>query len=196
MPARRFAIRITIVTVIIVVAVAVTVGYASYTKPRISTVTSFSTYVQTVTSNETYRITTTRTTTLNLTNTVTVIRINQTGFPFDYPLYLSSSGFCTILGPNGTYDVPCFDGDFKQAYVFECASAAASSSGCTQQITSSLNSKARYNITVWYPYSAHSGEPGWANCMFYAAGEGSAYAYCISVSQTEFLVSQPGPPPP
>jgi len=118
--------------------------------------------------------------------------------PFNHTLYLTSSGACSVFGPNNTaYAIPCSSGDFNQAYVFNCASAAASSSGCTTQIVSSLVPSNRYNITVWYPYVNQSNEPSWAICMYNAKGaSGSQYAYCIPVGSTAFILSTEGPPPP
>lgn len=121
--------------------------------------------------------------------------------PFNYPMYLSSSGASSTWFFNGTtYSLPGFYSDINEAYVFNinnCASPASSSSGCIEQIVSTLNPQNRYNMTVWYPYvNQNSSEPSWANCMYYVKGtSGTSYAYCISLNSTAFIVSEPGPPP-
>lgn len=120
--------------------------------------------------------------------------------PFNYPMYLSSSGASSTWFFNGTtYSLPGFSSDINEAYVFNinnCAIPASSSSGCTEQIVSTVNPQNRYNMTVWYPYvNQNSSEPSWTNCMYYVKGAaGTPYAYCISLNSTAFLMSEPGAP--
>jgi hypothetical protein len=191
---------ILVVSMIIVIAA---VGYSSFllglsTHP----LTTTSTQTQTMTSQETYTLTNTQTLIRNVTTTntttLTVTRYNATSFPFDYPLYLSSS--CAASGPlpNGTVvSEPCSSNDLSSAYVFNCLAAAASPSGCTQNVTSSLIPSSSYSITIWYPYaSPPSSNRTWANCMDVLDGKYyPSYDYCITVSPEGFILSQPGGPP-
>lgn len=119
---------------------------------------------------------------------------NLSTSPFNSSVYLSSDvGSCR--GPSGY--TPCFGGDLSQAEVFNCASAAASSSGCTQRVVSSSNPQNSYQITIRYPYVGHSNESLWANCIYTDSGDPGQYyyAYCISISSTAFIVTEPAPPP-
>jgi hypothetical protein len=126
-------------------------------------------------------------------------RLSVTTSPFCSSLYLSNASACTE--PSG-YS-PCFDGPVSDAYVFNCAIAAASPSGCTQHVVSSLIPSNSYAISISFPYiNQTSSEPSWANCMFDVNGKyndgggvGVSYAYCISVSSTAFILSEEAPPP-
>ena len=106
---------------------------------------------------------------------------------------LSAVGACR--GPAGY--TPCFGGSIAQAEIFNCASAAASPSGCTQLVVNPSNSSISYQITIWYPYLAQSNEPSWANCKFESNGDpGQPYfAHCISTNSTAFIVTEPSLPP-
>ena len=93
-------------------------------------------------------------------------------------------GACT---ENGN-PVPCITSEFSQAFIFNCAAQAASASGCTTQVPSSLGGS--YTITVWYPYTDHPGEPAGDNCKFSVPGDtGSPFAYCFMVNATAFALS-------
>lgn len=119
--------------------------------------------------------------------------ISFSSVPFRSSVYLSSEvGPCT--GPSG--HIPCFADNFSQAEVFNCVNAAELPSGCTQRVSSS-NSQDNFQITIWYPYVGHSNEPSWANCIYTDSGDpGQFYgAYCVSISSTAFIVTEPAPPP-
>ena len=92
---------------------------------------------------------------------------------------------------------PCFGGNFSQALVFNCARAAASSSGCSEQVGSTYEIVvgSGYHLTIWYPYWNSTYE--WVNCMYeYGGNPGQPqYAYCISTNSTAFIISEPAPPP-
>ena len=93
-------------------------------------------------------------------------------------------GACT---ENGN-PVPCITGEFSQAFNFDCAVQAATVSGCTTQVPSSLG--ANYTITVWYPLIGHPMEPAGDNCKFSVPGYTlSPYQYCFMVNATAFAMS-------
>ncbi len=120
--------------------------------------------------------------------------INLSRIPFNSSVYLSSDvGSCR--GPAGY--APCFGGDLSQAEVFNCVGAAASASGCTQRVVSSSNPQNSFQITIWYPSVGHSNESSWANCVYTDSGDPGRYygAYCVLVSSTGFIVTEPAPPP-
>jgi hypothetical protein len=120
--------------------------------------------------------------------------ITLSNMPFNSSVYMSSDvGSCR--GPAGY--APCFGGDFSQAELFNCASAASLPSGCTQRVVSSSNPQNSYQITIWYPYVGHSNESLWANCIYADSGDPGQYygAYCVSISSTAFIVTEPAPPP-
>jgi len=119
---------------------------------------------------------------------------NVSNLPFNSSVFLSSDvGSCS--GPSGF--TPCFGGNFSQAEVFNCTSAAASASGCTQLVINPSEPQNSYQITIWYPYFGHSNEPSWANCIYTDSGDPGQYygAYCVSVNSTAFIVTEPAPPP-
>jgi hypothetical protein len=93
-------------------------------------------------------------------------------------------GACT---ENGN-PVPCITSEFSQAFIFNCVAQAASASGCTTQVPSSLGGS--YTITVWCPYTDQPGEPAGDNCKFSVPGDtGSPFAYCFMVNATAFALS-------
>jgi hypothetical protein len=93
--------------------------------------------------------------------------------------FLSSTGECAENG----FPVPCITYEFSQAFIFNCASEATTTSGCTTQVTS-------YTIIVWYPYVNQTNEPASANCMFSVKGyTSSPYGHCFSVNSTAFALS-------
>ncbi len=125
---------------------------------------------------------------------ITETSTNLSSIPFNSSVYLSSDvGSCR--GPAGY--APCFGGNLSHAEVFNCVAAAASASGCTQRVVSSSNPQNSFQITIWYPYVGHSNESSWANCMYTDSGDPGQYygAYCVSVSSTAFIVTEPAPPP-
>ncbi len=105
--------------------------------------------------------------------------------------FLASVGACAEnLNP-----APCETSDFSQAFIFNCAAEAATSTGCTTQVPSGLGDVGSpltsYTITVWYPYADQPSEPGHANCMFSVKGDDieSPYGYCFLVNSTSFAMS-------
>jgi len=93
-------------------------------------------------------------------------------------------GACTEDGS----PVPCTTSAFSQAFIFDCAAQAASASGCTTQVPSSLG--ASYTITVWYPYTGQPGEPAGDNCKYSVPGDTAPpYAHCFMVNATAFALS-------
>jgi hypothetical protein len=120
--------------------------------------------------------------------------IDLSSIPFNSSVYLSSDvGSCR--GPAGY--APCFGGNFSQAEVFNCMNAASLPSGCTQRVVSSSNPQNSYQITIWYPYVGHNNESSSANCIYTDSGDPVQYygAYCVSISSTTFIVTEPAPPP-
>jgi len=128
---------------------------------------------------------------VTITETMTT---NLIGIPFNSSVYLSSDvGSCK--GPAGY--VPCFGGNFSQAEVFNCMNTASLPAGCTTSVVSSSNPQNYFQITFWYPYVGHSNETSWANCIYKDSGDPGNYygAYCIPISATAFIVTEPAPPP-
>jgi hypothetical protein len=104
--------------------------------------------------------------------------------------FLAASGACT---ENGS-PVPCVTSEFSGAFIFDCAAEAATSAGCTTQVSSGVGDAGspltHYTITVRYPYVGQAGEPAGDNCMFNVPGDTSPpYAYCFMVNGTAFAMS-------
>ncbi|HKW03948.1 MAG TPA: hypothetical protein VJN71_01495 [Nitrososphaerales archaeon] len=103
--------------------------------------------------------------------------------------FLSSYGACD---KNGNA-VPCTTEELTGAFIFNCASEAATSAGCAAQVASALAGSdlpSSYTITVWYPYSNQPAQPAGANCKYSVMGDTAPpYGYCYSVNSTAFVLS-------
>ncbi|MGI0090502.1 MAG: hypothetical protein ACREBS_02215 [Nitrososphaerales archaeon] len=94
-----------------------------------------------------------------------------------------SSGGCTV----NSIPTPCISHEFSSAIIFNCASQAATSSGCVDRLSSGMGN---YTITVWYPYVNHANEPAGANCWYNEEGNPSPpYGYCFLTNSTTFVYS-------
>ena len=84
----------------------------------------------------------------------------------------------------------CFGRNIDDAVVFDCASSAATSAGCEVTVKNPTNFLLDYNVTIWYPaFPPYSN----ANCEILPeyGYTSPAKAWCISVSQTSFIVAEP-----
>jgi hypothetical protein len=139
----------------------------------------------------------------NMTSTATVITTSVTTFttsqniappPWNDTEYLTSEYACHEQGIGG--GIPCFSANLSIAYVFNCAQEAKSQAGCRAEVSfHAADTRLNYNLTIWYPLVNHNGEPTWANCEYteIVGGYnifGYNYAYCISVSQTSFIIAE------
>lgn len=115
-------------------------------------------------------------------------------------LYLSFEPGCLADGA----PAPCF-GPLSEAVIFNCAIAAKSSSGCTQEVYINGSSSESYVVTVWYNATlgnstfGYSSGLSWINCRLSVhppSGPSIYYAYYIALNSTSFLVSTPIPAPP
>jgi hypothetical protein len=116
--------------------------------------------------------------------------------PFPRAEYLAPAwngqGGCSVDGMGA----PCFDQNIDDAVVFNCASAAETSSGCKTTVVSPLNTRYNYNMTIWYPYTNESLPD--VNCRLlpvtgYALPIGPPeymYTWCISTGQNSFIIAQ------
>lgn len=93
-----------------------------------------------------------------------------------------SQGGCTA----GGVPEPCTSTYFSDAVIFNCASEAATSSGCVKHLTSGVGN---YSITIWYPYVNQTGEPQISNCKWSEQGITFSYGYCFLINSTAFVYS-------
>lgn len=109
--------------------------------------------------------------------------------PYSVASYLGVGG-CTVCSNGVCTGAPCFGYSLDFAYVFSCASEAASSKGCTMTADSSLG----YQMTIWYP-SAETPYPN-TNCSYWpAVGYPSPlYGWCISTGPNSFIIAGEGVP--
>ena len=108
--------------------------------------------------------------------------------PFNNPRYL--------VAPDNSCLGPCFGGNLSIAVVFDCAAAAATSSGCHTTVKSPSVHQYAYNITIWYPRTNQS-TPIW-NCEYQP--DNGAYttplpAWCSARGSNTFVISEPPLPP-
>jgi len=166
----------------------------SLTTTIASSSTTTSTLFVTMTFLQTIVSTTTDTATETQTSTTTDTVVNT--IPWYGLAYLGSLPGCSVSYGSTSYPGACFSPK-SDPVLFNCAAAAASSQGCTQQITITGSSKLNFTITVWYPYTNYNGEQPWQNCKYVEplptppGPDGPYYAYCISVNSTAFLVALP-----
>jgi len=166
---KKEVLDVLVVALLVAVLVAASLGAAYFTGTR-----------QTVTM------------TVIQTNTSTITETAQVVFtpPWNDTEYLTSRYSCS-----GT---PCFSSNLSLAYAFACAQQADTQSGCRVEVT--IAPQVNYNLTIWYPASSRNSEPAWANCEYTVNVPfnvyGYTYAYCISVSQSSFIIAeQAGPYP-
>lgn len=114
--------------------------------------------------------------------------------PFPNAEYLapawSGSGGCSV-SVNGVFaGAPCFDHNIDDAFVFNCATAAATPSGCTASVVSPSNTAYNYELTIWYP--SYNSSLTDVNCKFLPGlGYSSPlYGWCISTGSSSFIISQ------
>ncbi len=108
-----------------------------------------------------------------------------------YLSYASPTGEGGCSGPTGY--VPCFVYTKNLAVVFNCASEAASPSGCTTKVVSPLKPEAAYQITIWYPIVGQPGETSSETCKWTTSGNSGQYSFystCISINSTSFIVTE------
>ena len=143
-------------------------------------------------------LTTTSTTTGTIT-AATTLTVTSAQLPANISLlYLTASGVC--WGPGG--NAPCWGND--DPYIFDCANAAATPQGCTQQVDTTLTPSAvsNYTIDIMYPFANQTTqeidqrEPSFVNCLWTLEGDypGQGYAHCISLTSTSFIMGQPAGP--
>jgi hypothetical protein len=114
----------------------------------------------------------------------------------------SACGYAGATPPLPGGDGPCWGGD---AYVFNCASEAATQQGCTEDVVYSgpgaegiggVKPVPNYVISIRYPFTNQT-EPSWGNCVWTVQGivPGQGYALCSAVNATAFIVGVPAAPP-
>ena len=169
-----------ITKVLLVLFVVLSIVFASSAHGQVTTLTTTST--------------TTETGTTVMTTTVTSGGPVPTNVSL---LYLSNSGICS--GPGGPE--PCWGN--TDAYVFDCASTAATPQGCTQVVISTLSSSASFNINIRYPFANQTTQeinqlqPSLVNCLWTVQGDVpqvQGYANCMSISSTSFIIGIPAGP--
>ena len=98
--------------------------------------------------------------------------------------FRAASGGCA---ENGN-PMPCTTSEFSDAFIFNCASLAATQAGCMTRV-SSIAAPGYYTITVWYPEVNQRGEPAGDNCRYSVSGDStSPFAYCFLVNATGFAI--------
>lgn len=107
--------------------------------------------------------------------------------------FLSSTGGCS---PG-----PCAGFRLSDAIVFNCASAAATPTGCSATYSEGVRYSAapivNYTVTVWYPSYNQPNEPASANCEYEVSPVGAlmkpdappSFGYCLMINSTSFVVS-------
>ena len=104
--------------------------------------------------------------------------------------FLSASGGCA----ENASPVPCVTSLFSDAFIFDCATQAATASGCTTNVSAGIGNApsrtAPFTITVWYPYLNQPGEPAYDNCKFSVPGDTvNTFGQCFVVNATAFAMS-------
>jgi hypothetical protein len=116
--------------------------------------------------------------------------------PFSESDYLTTG--CSVTPSGGVATgAPCFGSSVDDAVVFDCASQAWSSAGCTTTVECpDGGSSCSFAMTVWYPCAGLTAAD--ANCCYLpAVGYGTTplTAWCISTGSNSFIVSEQAPEP-
>ena len=163
------------------------------TTTQLSTTTSVRTH--TVVAETNYTIT--NVITSSITSTVTQNESSTTTETVNNPIpwyglvYLSAQPGCMLS--SGIVSYPCPASSRVDPYVFNCAAAAATPQGCTEQVNITGTTNESFTITIHYPSTG--GSPG-QNCNYVQLlpppFESEPYnAYCIPINSTSFLISEP-----
>jgi len=103
----------------------------------------------------------------------------------------NSRGSCRVTANGVTVGALCPGKNIDEAFVFNCASQAATSAGCTTTVLSS-NTAYNFDVTVWYPCPNQTTSD--TNCCFLpAVGYGSTpfNAWCSSIGSDSFIIAEP-----
>lgn len=201
----RSSLRLAMAIIIAAVVIGAAIFASSYlgtatTETRTSTFTTTTTETfpstETATSTQTTTVVSQRNNTLTVTSiqTTTQTVANRT-IPWYGLYYLSAAPGCAVSYGVHSYPAPCFA--YSGGVLFDCAAAAATPQGCTEKVNITGTSNQNFIITIWYPYN--TGVPSqnckWTESLPTPPGPDSAFAYCISVNSTSFLISEPAPGP-
>jgi hypothetical protein len=88
---------------------------------------------------------------------------------------------------------PCMCWTLDCAYVFDCASEAATSKGCTTTVVSTGNTAYNYQMTIWYPCKDTPSSD--TNCCYQpnnGCWNSPEYGWCISTGSNSFIISGGG----
>lgn len=103
-------------------------------------------------------------------------------------------------GSDGTEAAgPCFAS--AGAFIFDCKASAATSQGCTENITSSLDAHLAYTVNILYPFTNQTTEqinktgPSPVNCLLMDLSPAQDtmsqdYAYCLPIGPNSFVVGE------
>jgi len=111
--------------------------------------------------------------------------------PFPRALYLVGVSIGASGCRSGYSGGACFGPNISDAVVFDCAVAAATSTGCNDTVALPASPSVEYPITIWYP-DANATSPN-SNCEFLLPSSNYGHpfnAWCISVSQASFIIAQ------
>jgi hypothetical protein len=112
--------------------------------------------------------------------------------PFPRSEYLApawNNGSGCSVSENGVFaGAPCFTRNIDDAFVFDCASQAATAAGCKTTVVSS-DPAYNFDVTVWYPCKDPTGTD--ANCCFLpSVGYDTPFNdWCISVGSNSFIIA-------
>lgn len=114
---------------------------------------------------------------------------NVTIFQLAFMEPSTSTSTCT-----GPYGYVCFGGNISSAEVFNCATAAATPSGCTWKVVSPSAPQYATSVTIWL--ETKNAYSGFSMCRYVEGDEpGYVDAYCIAKNPTSFWVAIPEAPP-
>ena len=105
------------------------------------------------------------------------------------PAWIDGAGGFVVS--NGvTAGAPTFGKNIDEAVIFNCAAAAATSSGCQTTVISPENTTYNYDMTIWYP-CANAGTATTNCCFLPKIGYPTPFnAWCASTDTGSFIITQ------
>jgi len=101
------------------------------------------------------------------------------------PAWINEGGAST-----GGVGAPVFGKNIDEAVIFNCAAAAATSSGCQSTVISPENTNYNYDMTIWYPCT-NAGTATTNCCLLPKIGYPTPIdAWCASTDKGSFIITR------
>lgn len=106
------------------------------------------------------------------------------------PAWMNGTGGSSVVVNGVMAGAPMFGNNIDDAVIFNCAAAAATSTGCQTTVISPENTTYNYDMTIWYPCA--NANTATTNCCFLPklGYPTPTNAWCASVDTGSFIITQ------